>query len=177
VTNGDLKNEVCNVHNAAAAPGGGDPPPGGEQGPEDPPSDPPQDPPEDPPENPPQVNPPSQSFEVVARGPGGSGTWGIYQRPKGDVVNCNPGEVIFDGPTLPQDMLNLQGKVEIGPFNLPDSYTACNFVANDATQGGDILCNEQPKIPCRRTGQNSICLGNLGSDPSTSTQTIWVCNE
>jgi hypothetical protein len=73
-------------------------------------------------------------------------------------------------------MLTLEGKLEFGPFSLPDSYTDCTFITLDASKGADIECNTQPKIPCRRLEQNSLCLGNVdGSEPGY--QDIWVCNE
>lgn len=145
VVNEDIKNELCGTHNPTV--------------------------------NSPAVNPPSQAFEVGARGVGGSGTWGIYQRPRGEgneINACNPGEAVFDGPTLPLVLIDIQGRLELGPFNLPDSYTDCNFVAADASQDGEIACDQQQSIPCRRLAQNSIrtCLGE--GDPF---QALWLCNE
>ncbi|KAF1938766.1 hypothetical protein EJ02DRAFT_472917 [Clathrospora elynae] len=125
------------------------------------------------------VNPPTQTYEVGAyTNSDGKGIWAIFRHDKGSSVNvCGSAadKPMFEGPDLPapEVLLDLKDAVTLGPFDLPDSYPACNFVANDPKQGGDILCNAQPKVACTRMAQNAISFCAVGS---AGFQALWVCN-
>lgn len=139
--------EICAVHGNAGAAGGD----GGD---------------------PPQVDPPTKAYAV---GPSGA-KWAIFEHDKGtDIDTCNPGTSILSNPPDAGNLLDLtdEDSVRLGPFDLPNSYTTCNFVANKATEGGDILCNKQPKVPCTYKGLSSFsgCLGN-----DNTFQAVWDCS-
>jgi hypothetical protein len=160
---------VCDTTNGAA--NGGDPPPEQTVLPEAPTPAPTQLPPAPVETPPPAPQPPTQIYEVGSFG----SIFAIFNHDKGQSINvCEAGEPLLRGPELPDNLLDLTDPVTLGPFDLPGSFTACNFVANDPNAGGDILCNAQPKIPCARKPLSSVglCLGN-----DNTYQQIWVCNE
>jgi hypothetical protein len=160
---------VCDTTNGAA--NGGDPPPEQTVLPEAPTPAPTQLPPAPVETPPPAPQPPTQIYEVGSFG----SIFAIFNHDKGQSINvCEASEPLLRGPELPDNLVDLTDPVTLGPFDLPGSFTACNFVANDPNAGGDILCNAQPKIPCARKPLSSVglCLGN-----DNTYQQIWVCNE
>lgn len=136
--------------------------------------------PDQPNNDPKPIGPLEKTYEIGPLTEGGSSKWKVYERAKDAKVDvCNGAQPFAEGGDAPTglDFLDRSGKLEIPVPDIDDDHKLCNFVANDASKGGDILCNGAPKIECPLVGGTDLQMcGVLSETPGPIYQPVWVRN-